>query len=100
MATVTVTSLPDVITSGSTDESELSIPELSYFEGFPRGAGGMILKVTVLTGSGIKFNNIGNAADSSLTVTTSNSPILITLPKGRNIHFKATGADDTFMIEG
>lgn len=88
MAVVTSNAIPDLITSGSTAESELDAPIRDD----------VVIKVTVVSGT-FKFNAVGDAADSNLSLAAGES-VTLTLPPGRNLHFIATGASDTFKIEG
>lgn len=95
MSDQTVTAIPELITTGDTNESVVTIPLLL------REPENLVAKLSVVSGS-VKFNTIGLAATGSLSVTTGNS-VTVTLAgkKGANktFNFISTGTADTFTIE-
>lgn len=93
MAVIQIQAIPCVITAGSTNNTEVEIPELG-----PMGDG-LVLKITTVSSTnGIYFNTIGDADESNYLLTQGSSTYLTLIP-GRNLSFKADGAGDTFRVE-
>ena len=88
MAQIQVTALPDSISAGNVVDNTLV---------FNTNVEGEVAKITVTSGGPIWFNCLGIASEG-LSVSV-NEYTLITLGKGRVIHFQQTAVGDTFKIE-
>lgn len=90
MAQIQVIALPDEISSGNVVDNVLILPN--------KIEEGEVAKITVTSGGPIKFNSLGLANLSSLSVAADES-VFITIGRGRVIHFQQTAVGDTFKIE-
>lgn len=83
---------PDLITSAGSGNETLIFPALG------EDKNELVIKLTVVSGNGFKFNVLGLASASNLTVTAGES-VTVTLWKGYHLSYKASAAGETFKVE-
>ena len=90
MAKIIIPAIPYSVVAVDTNENVLGIA-------YPSIERGVTVRLTVTVGT-FKFNVLGDAADSNLSVTVAGT-YTVKIFSGSQIRFKATTIDDAFTVE-